>query len=167
MAQTIGEKIRAVRKERGLTQKELGERAGIAEPTIRRYELGKLNPKLETVKKIAAALDAGLSDFYGETKKDSFDFLLLTDLLKGTERLSKNPFIESSGKQVNELMMYFCCLNQEGRDKAVERIQELTEIDRYKDKDTMKKLETLGVGKAEYAARDAAGAEPDGTDTEK
>ena len=35
MEQTIGAKIRELRKARGLTQKELGERAGIAEPTIR------------------------------------------------------------------------------------------------------------------------------------
>ena len=32
MAKTIGERIRELRNERGLTQKELGERAGIAEP---------------------------------------------------------------------------------------------------------------------------------------
>lgn len=53
---TVGEKIRQLRKERNLTQKQLGELAGIAEPTIRRYELGKLNPKYETIVKIATAL---------------------------------------------------------------------------------------------------------------
>lgn len=53
---TTGEKIREARKKYGLTQKALGEKAGIAEPTIRRYELGKLNPKIGTIQKIAAAL---------------------------------------------------------------------------------------------------------------
>ena len=53
---TTGQLIRFHRKRVGLTQKELGERAGIAEPTIRRYELGKLNPKYETLEKIAGAL---------------------------------------------------------------------------------------------------------------
>lgn len=53
---TIGENIRRIRKERGLTQKKLGELCMIAEPTIRRYEAGTLNPKLETVEKIASAL---------------------------------------------------------------------------------------------------------------
>lgn len=53
----VGERIRSARKSAGLTQKQLGEKCGIAEPTIRRYELGKLNPKLETLKKIAAALN--------------------------------------------------------------------------------------------------------------
>ena len=53
---TTGELIRHARMSAGLTQKELGNRAGIAEPTIGRYELGKLNPKPATLKKIAAAL---------------------------------------------------------------------------------------------------------------
>ena len=53
---TVGDRIRQWRNERNLTQKQLGELAGIAEPTIRRYELGKLNPKYETLEKIAAAL---------------------------------------------------------------------------------------------------------------
>lgn len=53
---TIGEKIKAKRLEKGLTQKRLGELSGIAEPTIRRYESGKLNPKLDTIKKIAEGL---------------------------------------------------------------------------------------------------------------
>ena len=64
MEQTIGAKIRELRKARGLTQKELGEKAGIAEPTIRRYELGKLNPKFETVQKIAKALSVPEAFFY-------------------------------------------------------------------------------------------------------
>lgn len=53
---TTGELIRQARISAGLTQKELGNRAGIAEPTIGRYELGKLNPKPATLKKIATAL---------------------------------------------------------------------------------------------------------------
>lgn len=53
---TTGELIRQKRKQAGLTQKELGERAGIAEPTIRKYESNRLNPKPATLKKIATAL---------------------------------------------------------------------------------------------------------------
>lgn len=53
---TTGERIRSIRKSRNLTQKQLGELTGIAEPTIRRYELGKLNPKYETIEKIADKL---------------------------------------------------------------------------------------------------------------
>lgn len=59
---TIGERIKAARKNAGMTQKQLGELAGIAEPTIRRYELGKLNPKFETLAKIAEALKVNPAD---------------------------------------------------------------------------------------------------------
>lgn len=57
----VGNKIKSIRKEKGITQKKLGEMCGIAEPTIRRYESEKLNPKIETVEKIASAL--GVSAF--------------------------------------------------------------------------------------------------------
>lgn len=54
---TIGENIRAIRKEKGLTQKELGRLCGIAEITIRQYESEKYQPKIETIEKIAKALE--------------------------------------------------------------------------------------------------------------
>lgn len=62
---TVGERIRTVRKSRNLTQKQLGELSGIAEPTIRRYELGKLNPKYETIEKIAGALHTSTGSLLG------------------------------------------------------------------------------------------------------
>lgn len=52
----VGTAIRRLRLHKGLTQKELGELCSIAEPTIRRYELGLLNPKYQTLAKIADAL---------------------------------------------------------------------------------------------------------------
>ena len=53
---TIGENIRQARKQAGLTQRALSELTGIAEPTIRKYEANKLNPKIETITKIARAM---------------------------------------------------------------------------------------------------------------
>lgn len=59
---TIGENIRRIRKEKGLTQKELGNLCNLADSAIRRYELGGANPKLETIEKIAKALDVKIAD---------------------------------------------------------------------------------------------------------
>lgn len=61
----IGDNIRRLRKERGITQKKLGELCGIAEPNIRKYESGKQNPKLETIEKIASALGVTAFDLMG------------------------------------------------------------------------------------------------------
>lgn len=59
---TVGENIKRIRKEKGLTQKKLGELCGIAESNIRKYENGKQNPKVDTLKKIAKALECQVSD---------------------------------------------------------------------------------------------------------
>lgn len=69
---TIGEKIKEERKRGGLTQKELGNRMGIDASTVRKYESGKLKPKLETVQKLAQALHIDVGVLYGveENKGD-------------------------------------------------------------------------------------------------
>ncbi len=89
---TVGEKIKSKRLEKGLTQKKLGELTGIAEPTIRRYEAGKLNPKKETIKKIADGLEISPADLIGP---EWFDLQI------GTEKLSeiRNELAEFSALQ--------------------------------------------------------------------
>lgn len=52
----IGELISSSRKEKGLTQRQLAEKAGVAVITIQQYESGKRVPKLEYFIKIAQAL---------------------------------------------------------------------------------------------------------------
>ncbi|WP_338874928.1 helix-turn-helix transcriptional regulator [Spirosoma sp. SC4-14] len=53
----IGSLIRKARMEQGLTQKELGEKIGVGEPTVNKYESGKQNLTVETLKRVADALD--------------------------------------------------------------------------------------------------------------
>lgn len=61
---TVGENIRRIRKEKRLTQKQLGDLCNpkIAEANIRKYELGKANPKIETIDRIASALGVKIVD---------------------------------------------------------------------------------------------------------
>ena len=54
---TIGEKIRKLRNHTGLTQRVLGELSGTSETTIKQYELGKRQPRIEQLKKIAKVFD--------------------------------------------------------------------------------------------------------------
>lgn len=61
---TTGDKIKKIRNYRGLTQKQLGERSGIHEVAIRKYELNKVMPKQEQLLKIANALSVPLNTFY-------------------------------------------------------------------------------------------------------
>ena len=54
---TIGEKIRKKRKEKNLTQDELGALCKMSGSMIRQYELGLNKPKIETLRRIGTALD--------------------------------------------------------------------------------------------------------------
>ena len=56
----IGKLIKAARKQRNLTQKELGEILGLAESTVTNYEAGRQNLTLDTLDKIAEALQVEL-----------------------------------------------------------------------------------------------------------
>ena len=53
---TVGENIRRIRQERGLTLKQLGELIGVSEAYIRAYESGRRNPKQKSLETLANAL---------------------------------------------------------------------------------------------------------------
>ncbi len=56
--QVLGEKLRALRKKRGLTQSQLGELIGVKKATISKLEKGVHNATLATIRKAFAALRA-------------------------------------------------------------------------------------------------------------
>ena len=68
---TVGENIKYYRKEKGLTQKKLGSLCGMNEVQIRQYELGKANPKLETIKRIADALSINYLFIVGDDELEN------------------------------------------------------------------------------------------------
>lgn len=53
---TIGERIRAVRQQKGMTQKQVADACNMADSAIRKYESGIQTPKIETLQRIADAL---------------------------------------------------------------------------------------------------------------
>lgn len=72
----IGENIKKLRKEKGLTQKRLSELSGVHEVQIARYENGKSKPSVEILKKICEALEQ--------------PYILFMDYESGKKELSKN-----------------------------------------------------------------------------
>ena len=59
---SIGNNIRTIRKRNGMTLKQIADIIGCSPQLISQYESGKRQPKLETKKKIAAALNCDVSD---------------------------------------------------------------------------------------------------------
>lgn len=62
---TVGKRIRDIRKSKGITQGQLGEMLGLTQARIGQYEIGKSNPKKATLDKIAAALGVDTMVLYG------------------------------------------------------------------------------------------------------
>lgn len=58
LAKLFGERVRALRSRRGLTQVQLADGAQVSEEWIRRIERGEASPSFDTIEAIAAALDA-------------------------------------------------------------------------------------------------------------
>ena len=58
---TTGRDIRALRRQRGLTLDELSALSGVHRDDLGGYERGEITPRPETVRKIAAALDAPIA----------------------------------------------------------------------------------------------------------
>lgn len=62
----IGEKLRKLRKDNGLTLKELSKQAGLSISFISDIENGRRNPRLENLDKLAKALKVDVSVLLGE-----------------------------------------------------------------------------------------------------
>lgn len=60
--EAVGRRLRAARTSAGLTQTELGERAGLDQAVISRLEHGKHEPRVDTLRRVAAALDMRLPE---------------------------------------------------------------------------------------------------------
>lgn len=68
---TIGDRIRAVRKSKDLTQKELAKRLGISDVCVAQWECHKRNPTSDSLKKIANGLEVSVEYLLGETNDTS------------------------------------------------------------------------------------------------
>ena len=111
---TIGEAIRIVRRQKGLTQKDLADRIGISYVNISRIESGRRTPSFTTVSKIADALGttasklAGISSLPEDTvkKPDSDGDMELEFIQAGDdkEKDSADAFIESLGYRMEHFL---------------------------------------------------------------
>jgi len=121
---TVGQNIKVIRKEKGITQKKLSELTGLAEITIRQYEADKFIPKIQQVEKIASALNVTPFDIMGV---DYFD------ATANSEQLQKDVSIfdtisSTYGHEASEILNNFLSLNDDGKQKASDYISDLVLI---------------------------------------
>ena len=137
---TIGENIRKVRLEKKLSQQKLGTLLGVSQAMIAQYETGKRIPKIETLDRIAEALNVPRNDLLTDTSPSEKGAVLKV----GIKELVKNFHIEVDELKANTIeateeilaqrskyISLYDALNGNGQKKAIERVEELTEIPRY------------------------------------
>lgn len=152
----IGANIRNTRKEKGLSQVEVSQKAGIAVNSLRLYEAGKRQPNLKILKKIADALGVevwALADFdtasrileYEGTahkiKQDMMDSAPTWEEYKEAKKTKVSDIqmdlvlAEMERDRLNNLQSAFLRLNETGQKKAVENVEDLAKIPEYQKKD--------------------------------
>jgi len=66
---TIGDNIRKYRKKKNLTQKELGDIVKISNTYLSDMEIGRTNPSIKTLKRIAKGLEISYVDLLKDTEE--------------------------------------------------------------------------------------------------
>lgn len=64
LVQRLGERIRKLRKQRGLSQEQLGELAGLHTNYIGQIERGEKNLTIETLDKVVSGLEVSLEELF-------------------------------------------------------------------------------------------------------
>lgn len=106
----IGDTLRKLRKEANMTQSDLAKKIGVQRSLISKYESGAIDPTFSQLQRIVDAM--GISYIY------------LYDFSEGRSYVTLNS--------QDRIRAAFDMLNEEGQKKAVERIEELTEVPKYR-----------------------------------
>lgn len=158
---TIGERIKQTRKAKGLTQKQLGELSETSEGTVRQYEIGKRQPRLEQLRRIATALEVEWTDLVDGEEQGQKIVDHLTERLKNTGPLKKISIEEAYRlgllnvefhSEEDRIAFYYGKLNTDGKlaaskcfyqhlDKSsikevADYVEKLSEIPQYQRTDT-------------------------------
>lgn len=95
---TLGEKIRSLRKKRGWSQAELGDKLGFAGQNVSRYETDRIRPRKKTLELIADVFEVSVEELQGDAAEEEFNSI-------------KDP-------EILECVKMLKALNQEDRDAA-------------------------------------------------
>ncbi|APC08571.1 helix-turn-helix domain-containing protein [Neomoorella thermoacetica] len=108
---TLGERLRKLREEKGLTQIELAKKLSLANSTISQYEANKRTPDPPTLQRLA--------DFFGV----SIDYLL---------GRTNTPVIHNKkpDEEATRLFARLSGLTPEGREKVLRELEWIEELER-------------------------------------
>lgn len=147
----LGERMKKARKEKKLSQAQLGSELGVSGSMIGQYENNLRNPKLETVQRIAAALDVDVNWLMNgytldERRQAMIDY-------------AKNRRVEVQAEK--QILDGLRLLNAEGKIKIADYIDDLIKSGKYQ----IQRSKALDGIRLEVYGDDPAGNFPPKPDT--
>lgn len=112
--------LRNLRLKSGYTQQQVADSIGVTKATISKYEKGQRRINSNNIEKLASLF--GVEPIYILTGRTSEDW---------HRELLSNEQSDSLTNTIEKMLPFLDMLNEDGQDKAVERVSELTEIPKY------------------------------------
>lgn len=128
---SLGENIKKLRKNKGLTQDKLSEITQISIASIQRYESGKRQPNIKTINKFAQALNVSLGDLVGNEYNKS--------------KLELENALQNGADNIPNLISNFKDLTKK---EVVDNFNELVEILAWNDFENMSEDDIFEVIKS-------------------
>lgn len=124
----IGEQIKKYRKEAGLSQKELGERLGVSQQHIAQYESGKRIPKIETIIKIATALDISPFEVISVDEYNRLIDLAVSKQIQHDIKIGKAHLVSSERSPDSEMHKFDDSIRVEITPETLENLKQVNII---------------------------------------
>ena len=130
MPNSMGDRIKFLREQCGMTQEELGEKIGVQKSAIRKYEKGSVENIKRSSIKIMADLFGVSPCYLMGWDEDEGKIKELSEEVKFIEKIQTQY-----GKEAIQMLSAFVQLNDVGKQKALENIQDLLEVPKYRKED--------------------------------
>ena len=104
-ATEFGRRLRAIREERGLSQKDLADRLHTRPPQVSRYENGSQLPNLETLASLAEILRADMDELALGRKDGTLDDALSIKDVRLLERVRELEKLDSKSRETAIAML--------------------------------------------------------------
>lgn len=89
----LGERLRYLREQRGLTQKQLAANANVSQATIAHIEMSSKDPSVETLRKLAEALDIHVATLFSTNDVYVFDLKRLRRKYNHADKLTPHLYM--------------------------------------------------------------------------
>lgn len=122
---TIGERLKRLRIEKGLTQEEVGKILGVTKGAVQKYETGQItNFRSDTIKKLSILYGIAPVYFIFEDVEEDYS--------SANSESLRNMIILHFGERFVKFLDVLDTLNEDGRTKVIEYAYDLHSIDKYR-----------------------------------